>query len=157
MSTTSPSGYVYEQGATNVNPFWENSDNPVDYIKNIELVDDRQNSGAYIVRYTDQDGAGHTIGTIAGFYTSIRADQTGNSIKIYGTKNGVEELIVSFSTSGSGGGGISEEEARTIIEGYGYQTASQVEATITGKGYQTASQVEASINAAIYGAIQAEY
>ena len=42
--------------------------------------------------------------------------------------------------------GISEEQCRTIVEGYGYQTAQQVDSAITAKGYQTAEQVNAAIN-----------
>ena len=42
--------------------------------------------------------------------------------------------------------GISEEQCRTIVEGYGYQTAEQVDSTISSKGFQTAEQVNAAIN-----------
>ena len=42
--------------------------------------------------------------------------------------------------------GISEEQCRTIVEGYSYQTAQQVDSAITAKGYQTAEQVNAAIN-----------
>ena len=42
--------------------------------------------------------------------------------------------------------GISEEQCRTIVEGYGYQTAQQVDSAITAKGYQTSEQVNAAIN-----------
>ena len=42
--------------------------------------------------------------------------------------------------------GISEEQCRTIVEGYGYQTAQQVDSAISSKGYQTAEQVNAAIN-----------
>ena len=46
--------------------------------------------------------------------------------------------------------GVSEEECRTIVEGYGYQTAEQVEAAINGKGFRTESQVESQITAKGY-------
>lgn len=46
--------------------------------------------------------------------------------------------------------GISEEECRTIVTGYGYQTAEQVESTINGKGFRTESQVESQITAKGY-------
>ena len=42
--------------------------------------------------------------------------------------------------------GISEQQCRTIVEGYGYQTAQQVDSAISAKGYQTAEQVNAAIN-----------
>ena len=42
--------------------------------------------------------------------------------------------------------GISEQQCRTIVEGYGYQTAQQVDSAITAKGYPTAEQVNAAIN-----------
>ena len=42
--------------------------------------------------------------------------------------------------------GISEEQCRTIVEGYGYQTAAQVDSAISSKGYQTQEQVNAAIN-----------
>lgn len=42
--------------------------------------------------------------------------------------------------------GISEEQCRTIVEGYQYQTAAQVDSAISSKGYQTAEQVNAAIN-----------
>ena len=42
--------------------------------------------------------------------------------------------------------GISEQQCRDIVEGYGYQTAQQVDSAITAKGYQTAEQVNAAIN-----------
>ena len=42
--------------------------------------------------------------------------------------------------------GISEQQCREIVEGYGYQTAQQVDSAITAKGYQTAEQVNAAIN-----------
>ena len=42
--------------------------------------------------------------------------------------------------------GISEEQCRTIVEGYGYQTAQQVDSAISSKGYQTAEQVNAAID-----------
>ena len=42
--------------------------------------------------------------------------------------------------------GISEEQCRTIVEGYGYQTATQVDSAIASKGYQTAEQVNAAID-----------
>ena len=42
--------------------------------------------------------------------------------------------------------GISEEQCRTIVEGYGYQTAEQVDSAIASKGYQTAEQVNAAID-----------
>ena len=42
--------------------------------------------------------------------------------------------------------GISEEQCRTIVEGYGYQTAEQVDSAISSKGFQTAEQVNAAIN-----------
>ena len=145
MASTSPSGYEYTQGATNVNPFWEQSENPVDYIKSIELVDDLDNSGGYIVRYTDQDGASHTLGTIDGFYTDIRATQSGDTVSIYGTKSGSESLIISFTLGGSSGGGMTEAQVREIVVGYGYQTAEQVNAIVEGYGYQTASQVGAIV------------
>lgn len=156
-ASTSPSGYVYPSGATNVNPFWEQSDNPVQYLKNIELVDDRENTGRYILRFTDQDGAGHTAGYIGGFYTDIRATQTENSVSIYGTKDGVESLIISFSKSGGGSGGITEEEVREIVTGYGYQNQQQVEDIVEGYGYQTQQQVSDAIDEAIYGALQEPY
>ena len=171
MSTTSPQGYIYRDGATNVNPFWEQSDNPVDYVASIELVDDLSHSGGYIVRYTDQDGAGHTLGNIDGFYTDIRATQSGDTISIYGTKNGSESLIITFTVSG-GSGGMTEEQVReivvsygyqtadqvrTITEGYGYQTAQQVQSTVEGYGYQTGTQVQNAINTAIFGAMDEPY
>ena len=46
--------------------------------------------------------------------------------------------------------GISEEQCRTIVEGYGYQTAEQVDAAISSKGYQTAEQVDAAISSKGY-------
>ena len=46
--------------------------------------------------------------------------------------------------------GISEEQCRTIVEGYGYQTAEQVNAAINGKGFVTQSQVESQITAKGY-------
>lgn len=42
--------------------------------------------------------------------------------------------------------GISEQQCRTIVEGYGYQTAEQVYSAISSKGFQTAEQVNAAIN-----------
>lgn len=158
MASTSPSGYEYAQGATNVNPFWEQSENPVDYIKSIELVDDLSGStGGYIVRYTDQDGASHTLGTINGFYTDITATQSGSTVSIYGKKNGVEALIVSFDTSSGQGGGVTEEQVREIVVSYGYQTAEQVNAIVESYGYQTASDVNTAIQTAIGDALNANY
>ena len=46
--------------------------------------------------------------------------------------------------------GISEEQCRTIVEGYQYQTATQVDQTISSKGYQTAEQVNATIDSKGY-------
>lgn len=46
--------------------------------------------------------------------------------------------------------GISEEECRTIVESYEYQTAEQVEDAIDGKGFRTESQVESQITAKGY-------
>lgn len=40
---------------------------------------------------------------------------------------------------------LTEDQVKTTIEGYGYQTAAQVETAITGKGYQTAAQVETTV------------
>ena len=46
--------------------------------------------------------------------------------------------------------GISEQQCREIVEGYQYQTATQVDQTISAKGYQTAEQVNATINSKGY-------
>ena len=46
--------------------------------------------------------------------------------------------------------GISEAQCREIVEGYGYQTATQVDQTISAKGYQTAEQVNTTINSKGY-------
>ena len=46
--------------------------------------------------------------------------------------------------------GISEEQCRTIVEGYGYQTAEQVDSAISSKGYQTATQVDQTISSKGY-------
>ena len=46
--------------------------------------------------------------------------------------------------------GISEEQCREIVEGYQYQTATQVDQTISAKGYQTAEQVNATIDSKGY-------
>lgn len=40
---------------------------------------------------------------------------------------------------------------KSTVEGYGYQTAAQVETKITGKGYQTSAQVQSAINSALSG------
>lgn len=40
---------------------------------------------------------------------------------------------------------------KSTVEGYGYQTAAQVETKITGKGYQTSTQVQTAINNALAG------
>lgn len=40
---------------------------------------------------------------------------------------------------------------KSTVEGYGYQTAAQVETKITGKGYQTAEQVQAAIKESLSG------
>lgn len=40
---------------------------------------------------------------------------------------------------------------KSTVEGYGYQTAAQVETKITGKGYQTSAQVQNAINSALSG------
>lgn len=44
-----------------------------------------------------------------------------------------------------------EANVKSTVEGYGYQTAAQVETKITGKGYQTASQVQAAIKESLSG------
>ena len=46
--------------------------------------------------------------------------------------------------------GISEQQCREIVEGYQYQTATQVDQTISAKGYQTAEQVNATIDSKGY-------
>ena len=46
--------------------------------------------------------------------------------------------------------GISEQQCREIVEGYQYQTATQVDQTISAKGYQTAEQVNTAINSKGY-------
>ena len=46
--------------------------------------------------------------------------------------------------------GISEQQCREIVEGYQYQTATQVDQTISSKGYQTAEQVNATIDSKGY-------
>ena len=46
--------------------------------------------------------------------------------------------------------GISEEECRTIVEGYGYQTSDDVESAITSKGYRTEQEVDGQITAKGY-------
>ena len=46
--------------------------------------------------------------------------------------------------------GISEAQCREIVEGYQYQTATQVDQTISAKGYQTAEQVNTTINSKGY-------
>ena len=46
--------------------------------------------------------------------------------------------------------GISEQQCREIVEGYQYQTATQVDQTISSKGYQTAEQVNTTINSKGY-------
>lgn len=45
---------------------------------------------------------------------------------------------------------ITEEECRSIVEGYGYQTSSDVQTAITSKGYRTESQVESQITSKGY-------
>lgn len=42
-------------------------------------------------------------------------------------------------------------QVKSTVEGYGYQTAAQVETKITGKGYQTSAQVQSAINSALSG------
>lgn len=42
-------------------------------------------------------------------------------------------------------------QVKATVEGYGYQTAAQVNAAITGKGYQTSAQVQAAINESLSG------
>lgn len=42
-------------------------------------------------------------------------------------------------------------QVKSTVEGYGYQTAAQVETKITGKGYQTKSQVQAAIRESLSG------
>ena len=42
-------------------------------------------------------------------------------------------------------------QVKSTVEGYGYQTAAQVETKITGKGYQTSDQVQSAINSALSG------
>lgn len=37
--------------------------------------------------------------------------------------------------------GVTEEEVREIVEGYGYQTTEEVQEAIVSKGYQNATQV----------------
>ena len=46
--------------------------------------------------------------------------------------------------------GISEEQCRTIVEGYGYQTQEQVNSAIDSKGFVTQSQVESQITSKGY-------
>ena len=56
----------------------------------------------------------------------------------------VDELALKSDIATSSG--ITEEQCRTIVEGYGYQTAQQVDSAIAAKGYQTAEQVNAAID-----------
>lgn len=42
-------------------------------------------------------------------------------------------------------------QVKTAVEGYGYQTAAQVNSLIGNKGYQTSSQVQSAINSALGG------
>ena len=46
---------------------------------------------------------------------------------------------------------------KSTVEGYGYQTAAQVETKITGKGYQTSAQVQSAINSALSGVTGIEF
>ena len=42
-------------------------------------------------------------------------------------------------------------QVKSTVESYGYRTAAQVESAITGKGYQTSAQVQSAIQAALGG------
>lgn len=50
-----------------------------------------------------------------------------------------------------------EANVKSTVEGYGYQTAAQVENKITGKGYQTSAQVQGAINSALSGVTGIEF
>lgn len=45
-------------------------------------------------------------------------------------------------------------QVQSKIEGYGYQTSQQVESAISSKGYQTSAQVDGKISAALSSAVQ---
>ena len=51
----------------------------------------------------------------------------------------------------AGKGHQTAAQVKATVEGYGYQTAAQVNTAITGKGYQTAAQVKAAINESLSG------
>ena len=60
----------------------------------------------------------------------------------------IDELALKSDIAESSG--ISEQQCREIVEGYQYQTATQVDQTISSKGYQTAEQVNATIDSKGY-------
>ena len=60
----------------------------------------------------------------------------------------VDELALKSDIVASSG--ISEQQCREIVEGYQYQTATQVDQTISAKGYQTAEQVNTAIDSKGY-------
>ena len=60
----------------------------------------------------------------------------------------IDELALKSDIATSSG--ISEQQCREIVEGYQYQTATQVDQTILSKGYQTAEQVNATIDSKGY-------
>lgn len=75
------------------------------------------------------------------------------AVQITATRNFVAEVDswtkadeLALKSDIAGSSGISEQQCREIVEGYQYQTATQVEQTISAKGYQTAEQVNATID-----------
>lgn len=80
-------------------------------------------------------------------------DFTGSEITITATREYVEPREtwtktgeLAYKSDIPESSGISEDECRTIVEGYGYQTSDDVESAITSKGYQTADDVRDAID-----------
>ena len=74
---------------------------------------------------------------------TVQITATRNFVAAVDSWTKVDELALKSDIVTSSG--ISEEQCRTIVEGYGYQTAEQVDSAISSKGYQTAEQVDSAI------------
>ena len=78
----------------------------------------------------------------------VQITATRNFVAAVDSWTKIDELALKSDIAESSG--ISEQQCREIVEGYQYQTATQVDQTISAKGYQTAEQVNATIDSKGY-------
>ena len=79
---------------------------------------------------------------------AVQITATRNFVAAVDSWTKIDELALKSDIAESSG--ISEQQCREIVEGYQYQTATQVDQTISAKGYQTAEQVNATIDSKGY-------